>query len=256
MSSERPPWITTVDGKPPAFHPLDKKKAETLALAAIADARRFVESSLASYASPSQRLLADAERRRVTTEAQLSLAQQLIQSNQAGLYEQVLHHVRALRDLGRFDEARAVIAGVGDMFDLSALLADVNETDLACQRPDDFDCGCEREQTTIDVEVAGKNPDGSQRTQEQTIILDRRFQKREFQWCPYRGEIKPLYECRHCGARSVWVPQRQITYEAQRAAHHAAAMAAFPDGKVAKGTVIAGPGDHQILKTTETPTSP
>lgn len=245
MAGGRPWWVTSVPGFP--LKPIPPEDAEKLALDAIADARRFVESPLAAYASPSQRFLADAERRRVTTEAQLSLAPQLIENNPAGLYEQIIHHVRALRDMGRFDEARAVIAGADDMFDLSSLLADVNETDLACQRPDDFDCGCEREQTMVDIEVAGKNPDGSQRTQEQAIVLDRRFQKREFQWCPYRGEIKPLYECRHCGARSVGVPQRQITYEAQRAAHHAAAMAAFPDGRVAKGTVIVARGDHLIL---------
>lgn len=254
MSKSKPPWIETIPGTPDAFKPLDKKKAEALALAAIADARRFVESPLAAYASPSQRFLADAERRRVTTEAQLSLAPQLIENNPTGLYEQIIHHVRALRDLGRFDEARNVLSGMiaAQVEKVYFLISDswwrdVNETDLACQRPEDFDCECEREVATVDVEVAGKNPDGSQRTQEQAIILDRRFQKREFQWCPYRGEIKPLYECRHCGARSVGVPERQQGYEAQRAVHYAAARAAFPAGKVAKGTVIATLGDHHLL---------
>lgn len=262
MASGRPWWVTSVPGFP--LKPIPPEDAEKLALAAIADARRFVESPLAEYASPSQRFLADAERRRVTTEAQLSLAPLFLASgNWDGWWNQIVHHVRALRDLGRFDEARNVLSGMiaAQVEKVYFLISDswwrdVNETDLACQRPDDYDCGCEREETTVDVEIAGKNPDGSQRTQEQAIILDRRFQKREFQWCPYRGEIKPLYECRHCGARSVGVPERQQGYEAQRAVHYAAARAAFPDGKVAKGTVIATLGDHQILKTTETPANP
>lgn len=218
FKGDAPPWVTTDRRPNSALAPLDKDKMIAMAQEAAA----MASSSISRFVGPNQRFVADAERRRICH------GEQLKGELDADTFRMHLTaYLEALRDLGQFELARQE----RERFAHHSIDFTTEAFEAACQRKDNHDCGCERETAVIDHAKG-----------EVEIALDRR-QPIGMVLCPYRGEVKPVYRCRHCGVTTVGTPERQQVYEGLRAQHEAEARVA-----VAKGQVLPrATADHQVL---------
>lgn len=231
MSSEsptKPPWVTSKKGTHPAFAPLSKEDAEKMALAAIAEAQQFAEGQAMKFATPDQKILVDAERRR-----ELHKKNAEVFAGVGNQEQEIKHRVwwaEAAIDLGKFDEAREALKSKGKIIDKDLRLY-IDDVKAACMRPDTQECKCERE-------VAGDD-NGN------VIALDRRYGVKQI-FSPYHNQLVTIYSCRHCGFlnASAIPPSRQAEYEAMRKKNEMAARSAISKDKPSPK----GLSDAQVLK--------
>lgn len=200
----RVPWEDPIPGEHPAFATLSKKEAEKLALAAIEEAKRFTDGPGMQFASEGQKFIADAERRRQHHQASVDLFVTLGNKDEERKHREWLSEAHL--DLGQFDEARACLIGAGGEPINRELYDYIGEISLACYRPDNEECDCEREKDTI--EIGGQTKE---------IELDRRFAVRPI-FSPFHNQVVTIYRCRHCGFLNAMseAPARQAEYEIKR----------------------------------------
>ena len=176
----RPPWDKSKPGKHPALRKLKATKAEI---------RKFRDEAIrmghSSEATDKQRFLADAEFAEHHNRTQLASAIEYRESKITIIkYRRGL--ITALLEQGKFDEARAEAEAGRPKLVFSDLRLRADEWEEADRLPDDYECGCKREQTSITVGAT-----------EVSIELDRRYPDGRM-YSRRRDEVIDFWRCRHC----------------------------------------------------------
>lgn len=188
-----------------------------------------------SEAGEKQMWLANAQLRERTAREQLAVARPLKRTKEIFIYRYQL--AIALRDLGRFEEAIALITTEkgNALKECSELRKEIEWYRLAIYRDDNYECGCSRLVAAI--------PDPSRQNAEATIELRRRH-RIGFCFSYKHNQVVEVWKCSRCqclNAHDLGPPENQ------QAIHEARALVANPRVELSDRE-MAGFGDHVMLK--------
>jgi len=234
MTKTKPDWDTAKEGPHPAFSPVTDEEIAT-ARRVQEEAQLLAGSVGRGEADEKQKWLADAMHRERFNRANLELARKT--KNRAAIFPYRYALALALRDLGQFSEAIALITTPKGraLKGFENLRKEVEWYRLAVYRDDAHECGCERKVETV--------VDPALRSTEVEIELKRRHRV-GFVYSTKHGEVVDVWRCSGCGclnAHNLGPPENQA------AIHEARAHLENPHIKVSDRQ-LAQFADHVLLK--------